>query len=296
MSRPESISELQRDIAQLDQPVKSSDFIDYNPKNNELTSREQAYIAFVAIFGICFLVGLGLITFAYIQSNNNKNQIAQYQKLLENRTFELVCWKTANATNPCNTAIDPAIKLFNWQLDNYFSTLGSNYPCLEIQNRITLNTPTPMEISMNDANALFGLGPMVFPNTINSVNPSVNTGPTWLQSQIRLTPNTHLKMAPGKNLFVAPNNLYGIQIQVVNFNDNIVGVESLDYCQSNSPSSPGSDAESILNASPLFMYYNTFTTQLNNTIPSFTVCTCLMNKDTNLWTSFCIPGTDFILS
>ena len=295
MSTDAEIKQLKLQLSDLDKPQKSTELIDYTPNNNELTSKELAYIAFLVIFGVCFLVGFGLIIYSYIQSNNDKNMVLKYEKLLENRTFELVCWKAANATNPCNTAADQAVKLFNWQMNDYFNTLGTKYPCLEIQNRINLNAPTPLTTSMNDASDLFGMGPMVFPNIVNSVNLNVNTGPQWMQSQIRLTKNTHMKMAVDNNLFVAPNNIYGIQIPVVNFNDNILSFEILDYCQSNIQNAPVNE-ETILNASPLFMYYNQYTTALNNTIPSFTICTCLINTNTNLWTSYCVPGTDFVLS
>ena len=296
MSTDAEISQLKSQINELDQPQKSSDLIDYMPNNNVLTSKELAYIAFLVIFGICFLTGFGLIIYAYIQSNNDKNMVLKYEKLLENRTFELVCYTAANVSNPCNTAANPAVKLINWQLNDYFNTIGNKFPCLEVQNKIVLNTPTPLDISMTDANDLFGMGPLIFPNILNTLNLNVNTGPRWLQSQIRMVPNTHLRMAPNANLFVAPDNMFGIQIQMVNFNDDILSYETLDYCQSHTQSVPVSDTNSILNASPLFMYYNQYSTSLDNTIPSFSICTCLMNTNTNLWTSYCVPGTDFILS
>jgi len=108
-----------------------------------------------------------------------------------------------------------------------------------------------------------------------------------------MLPNTHFNMDENTNLYVSPNNIYGIQIPVVNFNNNIATFGSLDYCQASSASVTSSDANSILNRSPIFMYYNTHSTTTNASIPSFTICTCLMIVPPNVWKSMCIPGNNF---
>lgn len=296
--------------------ASNTHLIDFDPLNNDFNSKENWYlVGTFIIFGIAF-AGVILNVMAYNVSMQNHDLLNNYQdsfKSLNLSNWALVCHNSSSPLNPCNAGPPSPDSLFNWQTltTNHLGTSNTpcahqtapyDSPCLEIQNKMKLlpNFTDPSRINFADPNHLFSLSSLVFPNTdtVATGNNQVLDYPYWQQANIRTLPGTRFIMKDKVNLNVQPNNIYAIQLPVIFWSDltsSLPGSSSTaDYCQN-------PQISDIVDKYPLFMLFNPFLSAKNGTVPTFSICTCLMaptNNATNpyLWVTACVDGSTFTLS
>lgn len=285
--------------------------IDFDPLNNDFNEKENWFMAFSFFFLLFSLAGFTMIVISWNRSKQNNDLLNKYQAAFEKlnlSNWAIKCYSASASDNPCN--VDPTSEdgLFNWQtLSNYHTAQSKtcsidspqDSPCLEIENKFNLlpNFTDPNRIDFADDSHLFSLSSLVFPNTNN--NNQVKNVPFWQQSTIRTLPATRFVMNDKTNLNVVMNNIYAIQLPVIVWSDltntQNPSLSPVDYCQT-------SQLSDIIDNYPLFMLFNPYLSAKNGTVPTFSICTCLMGGITNssnnpvLWNTMCVDASTFTLS
>lgn len=266
----------------------SNDFIiDFNSENTGWNQKQNWYCTAVAFAALFTAVGIILNVTAWSTTKQNQETIDKFFAAFLNRSrYGFKCYSVSDPTNPCNNDPDGVSRLYNWQLEEYYSgTPGELFPCLEITGQMTItpNYTDPNRISFSDATHLFSLSSLVFSNTVVSSNDQIADGISWLQSNIRTLPGTYVRMNQA-NLKVEPGNLYAIQPPVMAYHNQLA---DYDYCQISKIQNTG-----LAQGYPIFMYFNSYISQANGTIPSFTICTCVQGFN-NTYVSMCLDGNSF---
>lgn len=295
--------------------VSNDHLIDFDPLNNEYNTKQNWYMAATFIMFFIFAAGVAMNVIAWNITRQNNNLLVTYQhafKSLNASSWGLKCHAASSPDNPCTADGQSEDSLYNWQLgSNYHLGTSSIFPCesptpydspcLEIEGKIMIfpNFSNPQRIDFADGSHLFSMASLVFPNTDTSANANVNSNPmpTWQQSNIRTLPGTRFMMNAQTNLNVEQNNLYGIQLPVVFWANNTdVGSSSTaDYCQN-------PQIADLVDKYPLFMLFNPYLSPINGTVPTFSLCTCLLgpvqnvNPNPNLWNTMCVDASTFTLS
>lgn len=270
--------------------VSNEHLIDFNSENNDWNQKQNGYC--VGLMFLLILTGVGVIlnVTAWSMTKQNEQTIDSFFAAFKNLShFNFKCYNTSDGANPCN--YDPGVKkLYNYQTASFFidETPTKLFSCLEIDGQIVItpNFTDPNRISFSDANHLFSLNSLIFPNTVTTANDQITSSTPWLQSNIRTLPGTFVKMN-NANLNVVPGNIYAIQPPLQSYTYSVF--HSADYCN-NTNSFTWSDT--LVGNFPVFIYFNPTVSQLNGTVPTFTICTCVQSIN-NAYVSKCIPGNSF---
>lgn len=294
--------------------ASNDNLIDFDPLNNDYNTKQNWYMAATFIMFFVFAAGVAMNVIAWNITRQNNDLLVKYQhafKSLNSSDWGFKCYAASAPDNPCTADGQSEDSLYNWQLGtNYHlanpSIFGcgdatpTNSPCLEIEGKfmISPNFSNPQQINFANADHLFSMASLVFPNT-NVASPNVNSQPlpTWQQSNIRTLPGTRFMMNAQTNLNVEQNNIYGIQLPVIFWSNgtNVGTYSTYDYCQN-------PQISDLVDKYPLFMIFNPYLSPINGTIPTFSLCTCLMapvqnvNPNPNLWNTMCVDASTFTLS
>jgi hypothetical protein len=272
--------------------VSNEYIIDFNSENNDWNQKQNGYC--VALVFLLVLTGVGVIlnVTAWSMTRQNQQTIDSFFEAFKNRShFNFKCYNTSDGTNPCNYD-DGVRKLYNYQTDGFFidEIPSELFPCLEIDGQIVItpNFTDPNRISFSDANHLFSINSLIFPNTDTTDNDQITDSTSWLQSNIRTLPGTFIR-SNDANLNVVPGNIYAIQppVQTYTYSDSYFA----DYCRNVSTTSFVWSNDLVGNF-PVFISFNPSVSQINGTVPTFTICTCVQS-DGNIFVSKCIPGSSF---
>lgn len=270
--------------------VSNEYLIDFNSENNDWNQKENGYCVALVFLVLLTAVGIVLNVTAWSMTKQNQQTIDSFFDAFKNRShFTFKCYNTSDGSNPCNYN-DGVKKLYNYQTNNFFisDTPSQLFPCLEIDGQIVItpNFTDPNRISFSDATHLFPVNSLVFPNTVTTGNDAITDSTSWLQSLIRTVPGTFIEMED-TNLNVIPGNVFAIQPPVQMYTTSIN--HPADYCQDLTGFKWNVD---LVGGFPVFIYFNPTISQLNGTVPSFTICTCVQAMD-NTFVSKCIPGSSF---